>query len=105
MVEQHVFSIMYDSIENITEYYSDKLHITWPKSNEDHSVVKASLIRNCYMHNGGIVDLRLHDKYGLELGSEIILDPSEVHGYGITIRQIAYEIYDQTKKKHLNNNA
>lgn len=105
MVEQHVFSVMYDSIENISEYYAEKLHITWPKNNESHSVVKASLIRNCYMHNGGIVDLRLHEKFGIELGSEIILNPSEVHGYGIAIRQIAHEIYDQAKKKHLNNNA
>lgn len=105
MVEQHVFSIMYDSIDNISEYYADKLHITWPNTNEAHSIVKASFIRNCYMHNGGIVDSRLHENFGLEIGSEINLDPSEVHGYGIAIRQIAYQIYDQAKKKHLNNNA
>jgi len=101
MVEQHVFSIMYDSIEKISDYYAEKLHIAWPLNNEVHSVVKASLIRNCYMHNGGIVDIRLHEKFGFELGSEIILNPSEVHGYGITIRHIAYEIFEQAKKKHL----
>ena len=105
LVEKHVFSVMYNSIEKISEYYSKSLHINWPNYDDEYSVVKAALIRNCYMHNGGLVDARLYERFGLEVGSKIILSPGEVHGYGIAVRQIAYEIYDQAERKHLQNHA
>ncbi|MCB0627756.1 MAG: hypothetical protein KDC43_28485 [Saprospiraceae bacterium] len=101
LVEKQVFSVMYSSVEKISEYYEKNLHITWPNYCNEYSIEKAALIRNCYMHNGGIVDARLHNKFGLEIGSKIFLSPSEVHGYGITVRQIAHEIYNQAKIKHL----
>ena len=105
LVEQHVFSVMYNSVERISEYYAKSLHINWPNYDDGYSVEKAALIRNCYMHNGGLVDARLHEKFGLEIGSKIILSPGEVHRYGIAVRRIAYEIYDQAKRNHLQNQA
>jgi len=103
IVEKHVFSIMYDGIEEIVKYFDKKLHIRWPNCCEEYSVVKASLIRNCYMRNGGIVDDRLSEKYNFIKGNNIELKPSDVHGYGLEIRRIAYDIYDEATARHINN--
>jgi hypothetical protein len=101
IVEQQVFSVMCTSAEKIADYYSSNLHIKWPVYDEKYSFFKASLIRNCYMHNGGIVDSRLSKAHGLQQGEEIILSPEDVHSYGIEIRQLAHYIYDEAKTRYL----
>lgn len=104
LVEQHVFSIMYGSVETIRDHFKKNLHIDWPERNINYSVIKAGLIRNCLMHNGSIVDVRLSEfSASYQVGTQIILSPSDVHGYGLELRDIAYDIYEQADKKHFGN--
>ena len=105
IVEQQVLSVMYNSIEKVSEYFHKSLHIQWPEATDEYTVVKASLIRNCFMHNGGIVDTRLSNVSGLTEGAEIEIAPADVHQYGINIRHFARNVYQQAESKHLNNHA
>ncbi len=50
-------------------------------------------IRNCIMHNNGLADQRLRDKY--QYGQKIILNSGEVNGYGLQARQLANEIWNK----------
>ena len=54
----------------------------------------ANDIRNCLMHNNGIADDRLKGKY--KVGKKIILDAGQVHGFGLTTRQFAKNLWDKT---------
>lgn len=93
---------MYGSVESIQKYFKQSLHIDWTEpSDNNYSVIKASFIRNCLMHNGGIVDKRLADVSNLPIGSKILLNPGDVHGFGIEARFIARKMYSQAMEKHL----
>lgn len=48
-------------------------------------------IRNCIMHNGGVADDRVGDKF--KLGEKISLTSDDVNGYGIKTREIAEKMW------------
>lgn len=50
-------------------------------------------IRNCLMHNNGLADKRINQKY--QTGEKIILGSGQVNGYGLKARRLAGEIWDR----------
>jgi hypothetical protein len=58
MIDKEVLAVMYNSMENIIEYFQEKLGLQWPSSATD-TIIEANLLRNCIVHNNGVVDSRL----------------------------------------------
>lgn len=98
IIEKEVRSIFAGSIEDIQKHFQKKLGLRWP---DESNVSVASRMRNCLMHNGGIVDARLASSSPLPLGSRILLDPDVVHDFGIAARSFAHELWEDVERKHL----
>jgi len=100
MVEKELLAIFYKSMENISEYFSSKLRLQWPTS-EKTSVVLASHLRNCIVHNNGRADRRLASLTDYKEGVEIVLGEADVHKYGISARTLARDLYSQAARRYL----
>ena len=92
MIETETYNIFFGSFENIGEFFTNKLSLPWL---DTRHIKEASFIRNCIIHNNSIVDQRLSDNSNYELGATILLTATEVHDFGIAIRQLAHEIDQQ----------
>ncbi len=52
----------------------------------------ANDLRNCLMHNNGVADDRIKGKY--KVGEKIALVSGEIHGFGLSVRQLAKELWE-----------
>lgn len=100
MVAKEVLSIFYKSMDEVSEYFLSKLRLRWPAS-EAKSVVVASHLRNCIVHNNGRADLRLARLSDYREGAEIVLGEADVHQYGISARTLARDLYRQAVRRYL----
>lgn len=103
MIEKEVFYVFHGPIEKVGKYLRDKLHLPWP--DDDSEVVRASLIRNCLLHNMGCVDRRLAEVSDLKERDEISLRPQDVHEFGWLIRGLAPKLFEEAKKRHFGREA
>jgi hypothetical protein len=100
MVEKEVLAVFYKSMGEVSEYFLSKLRLQWPAS-ERTSVVVASHLRNCIVHNNGLADLRLANLTDYKEGAEIVLGEADVHQYGISARSLARDLYRQAARRYL----
>jgi hypothetical protein len=100
MVEKELLAIFYKSMEDISEHFLSKLKLQWPPS-ERTSVVLASHLRNCIVHNNGRADRRLANLTDYKEGVEIVLGEADVHKYGISARTLARDLYGQAARRYL----
>ncbi len=100
MIEKEIRSVFYGKIEDVQGYFANKFAIDWFDSDVPEIVV-ASRIRNCLMHNGEVVDERLAEVLDKQVGSQIRLQPSEVHKFGMRARSFAYTIWTDVNLRHL----
>lgn len=100
MIEHEVYEAMHGSIPEIQRYFSDKFSIAWPTANAGE-LATASLIRNCIVHNNSLCDARLAKVNGWELNQQICLTTSEVHRYGLAIREVVRHLYEDASVRHL----
>lgn len=98
MIEKEVRSVFSEGIEDVQNHFEQKLQISWPKLPE---ILVASQMRNCLMHNGGLVDQRLAEVCDRAVGSQIRLEANEVHGFGIKAREFAKTIWTEAERRHL----
>ena len=98
MIEIEIRSVFYGAIETVRDYFEKRFQVSWPDQAE---IVLASRIRNCLMHNGGIVDERLAEIYNRGTEMRICLDAGEVHRFGIVARSFARTIWDDANRRHL----
>ncbi len=98
MVDKEVFTVMYNSMENMISYFENRLGIEWPSSQRD-GIVEANLVRNCIVHNNARVDARLaaHSARWTE-GAKIALAVPDVHAFGIAARATARDLYRQVRR-------
>lgn len=99
MIEKENSALFYLSIEKIVEYYETKLTLKWPDKNKN-AIIIASLLRNCIMHNMSLADKRLAQISGYQIGQEIQLGSSEVHSYGIHVRELSRDLYKQATERY-----
>lgn len=97
MIEKEILSLFYGSFENIGTYFQEKLSLPWSDSK---NIVKAPLIRNCIIHNDSIVDQRLSSVSELDIGEKITLNASDVHDYGIAMRDLAYRMDKEFERRY-----
>jgi len=100
MVEKELLAIFYKSMEDVSEYFASKLRLQWP-ARERTSVVLASHLRNCIVHNNGRADRRLANLTHHKEGFEIALGEADVHHYGISARTLARDLYGQAARRYL----
>lgn len=97
MIEKETFSLFYGSFEKIGEYLKDKLNLPWSKNPK---ILEAPLIRNCIIHNGSVVDQRLASVSDLSFGKKIALNASDVHRFGIAVRELARNIDAEFEQRY-----
>ena len=104
MIDKEIYAVFAQSMEDIADYFSKKFSLKWPDA-EKPRLVEASLLRNCIIHNSAIADFRLTNatKNKYKEGYEIILEPSEVHSYGLVMRRVARDLWKRATKAFLNN--
>jgi uncharacterized protein YutE (UPF0331/DUF86 family) len=98
-VNREVFGVFNQSYEKIIEYLKSKLNLPFEEKDE---IIRASKIRNCLLHNGGISDDLLASKSRWKSGEFIDLQVSEVHDFGIATRQTAREIFKDAESRYFN---
>jgi hypothetical protein len=99
MVTKEIRSVFGGSIEEVQRHFVQRLQIAWP---DEPKIVVASKIRNCLMHNGAIVDERLAmTESSFSIGSNIQLDPGDVHSYGLAARSFASQLWADAYQRHL----
>jgi len=96
MIDKEILSVFYKSMEEVLEYFRDKLSIKWP---DDHRMIEASLLRNCLVHTMGRADARLAHVSHWKEGQAIELTPEEVHDFGVEARAVAGALYEQVSKR------
>lgn len=100
VVQHEIHDAMHNGIANIAEYFDKRFSIVWPESERD-TIITTSLIRNCIMHNNSIADDRLAARSDWNTGNSITLSVSDVHGFGISARDLLRHIYTQADERHL----
>ena len=104
MVDKEILALMYKSMEDIVKYFNEKLNIMW-EEDDKAAIIQASLVRNCIIHNNSLADNRLSRVSEYRLNDPITLSTSDVHSYGIVVRQIARHIHTQFIEKYTKNNT
>jgi hypothetical protein len=97
MIEKEIRSVFYGKIETVRTHFDKIFHTPWPASTQ---IIEASRMRNCLMHNGGIVNEYLSEVSKRVVNSSIRLESDEVHGFGIMARTIARSIWDEANRRH-----
>jgi hypothetical protein len=103
MVKKEVFAPLYNSMEKIVNYFDKRLSIQFGNITDTRDIIKASLLRNCLIHNMAHADSRLAAVSRWSEGSFIDLEPSEVHSLGLVGRRISANIFQQAESKFLSN--
>ena len=98
MIEKEIRNVFSGPIEDVQNYFEQKLQLTWPMQTE---ILVASRLRNCLMHNGSLVDERLAEVCDRVAGSPIRLEVGEVHSFGIKARNFSRMIWDEAVQRHL----
>ena len=98
LIEKEIRSVFYGPIEEVQGYFVGKLQLPWP---DEPDLVPASRLRNCLMHNGGLVDDRAAAASGRTLGSPIRLEPAEVHDLGFAARRLSRGLWNEAEPRHL----
>lgn len=101
MVKRELTDLFYKSTSDQISFLKERLSLAIHNSNDEHEFIKASLVRNCFMHNSSRVDQRLSKHTGEKLNAIIFLDPNAVHQFGIIARRVGKDFYTQAVTKHL----
>lgn len=104
MIKKEIDSLFYKSMEAIIKCFEEKLKLEWTDE-QKNLFIRGSLMRNCIMHNGGLVDIRLEEKSDYEMGEEIKLNADNVHSFGIILRGLAQRLYTQATERYFDNNV
>lgn len=100
MIEREIIDLFYKRMDEVISYFNDKLTLEWLSEYRIETIV-TSYIRNCIVHNLNRADYRLSQastKY--KVGDLIELGSSDVHSFGIKVRQLVRHLYNQAEVKH-----
>ncbi len=100
MVNKEVRSVFGKGLDKVAGDFESKLSLAWPKQ-EKAEAIRASLIRNCIVHNLGIANIKLAELSDYNVGDTIALEPKDVHSYGLSARSLARDIYKRADSAFL----
>jgi len=99
MIEREIIDLFYKRIDEVVEYFEEKLTLEWPEQYKQEIVV-TSYLRNCIIHNLSRADHRLSQVSKYKVRDEIELTPSDVHSFGLKARELVEKLYKQATKKY-----
>lgn len=98
MISKEITSVFFQSMDKISDYFSKKFCLEWPKKQKD-KMIEASLIRNCLMHNDSIVDEKLSKFPRYSINETISLSADIVNDFGNEVRLLSKDIDDRANEK------
>lgn len=102
MIEREIIDLFYQRMDEVIKYFEEKLNLEWLPDYRDETVI-TSLLRNCIVHNLNRPDFRLSQASTKYKDGDIIeLSASDVHSYGIKVRQLVRHLYSQAEERHFN---
>ena len=101
MINKEVTSVFSQNMEAIANYFDRKLSLAWREDGREQAL-RTSRLRNCIIHNLGIVDSKLAEVSDYDVGEMIVLEPENVHSYGLSARALARDIYAKAESAFLN---
>lgn len=99
MIEREVRDVFYKSMTDVGVYFRTKFSLPW--KDPEGRVERASLVRNCIIHNNSIVDERLAARSDLQRGDRIALRPEDVHEFGLAARSLTRDLFAEAQRRHL----
>ena len=103
MIEREIIDLFYKKMKEVIKYFKDKLNLKWIDDLIEKTIV-SSLIRNCIIHNLNKADNRLANYSSYNIGDEIQLSFSDVHSYGIDVRNVMSYLYNQADEIYFRKN-
>jgi hypothetical protein len=100
LTEKEITELFFRGMDEVAEYFDQKLGLKW-KPDEKTQAIVASRLRNCMIHNAAIADRRLAAVSHYSPGDTIRLRASDVHAFGIMMRDLARSLWEQAKIRHL----
>jgi len=97
MIEKEVKARFNKGLVEVAKHYSTKFNVTWPDVN---GPARASLIRNCLVHNKARANERLAVVSSWEIGDSIELSATDVHEAGLVARSVARAVCDEADRRH-----
>lgn len=99
MAEREILDLLYKSMADIVSELRDRYGFTIT-SQQETELCKASLIRNCIMHNSCRADARLAEYDEFQEGYEFEVDSGKVHGFGLTLRALAQSLFSEAQSNY-----
>lgn len=99
MVNREILDLLYKNMIDIVSELKNRYGFTITPEQEA-TLCKGSLIRNCIMHNLSRADARLAEYDGFQEGIEFELDSGEVHKFGIILRDLVRSMALEANIKH-----
>jgi hypothetical protein len=101
LIRRELNDLLYKSMNDIVEELRSGKYGFKISDEEKGELCRASLIRNCIMHNSSIVDARLAEHDGrYQEGDDIVLSESDVHTVGLLLRSLAPKMQAAVETNH-----
>lgn len=99
MVKREILDLLYKNMAEIVGELRKRYGFTVTPEQEAE-LCKASLIRNCIMHNSSCADARLAEYDGYHEGVEFELSSGKVHDFGIILRSLVRSMASEACENH-----
>lgn len=99
MIDIENRELFHQGMEKIIECFEKKLNLTW-SAEQKKKMILASSFRNCIMHNMSRADSRLAHLSDYKTGQPIQLDTSTVDSFGLMVRGLARNLYQQATDRY-----
>lgn len=94
LAEKEVRNVLYRSSSELIKFCEEKLGLNWTaESKIEMPIVNG--VRNCLMHNNGLVDTKLASISDYKIGDEISFSANEVHRFGVMVRSLIFNLLNQ----------
>ncbi len=104
MIEKEIRAVFSGTVDTIRDHFQEKLTLEWPP-NDREAVVRASLLRNCIIHNMARADARLAQVSDYGVTNPIELTVADVHSMGTMARRVARHLYHEADEKFFSNDS
>ena len=99
MVKRQILELLYKNMTDIVAELRERYGFTI-SGEQETELRKASLLRNCIMHNSTRADARLAEFDGFEENEDFELSSGEVHAFGIMLRALVRAMSAEANGKH-----
>lgn len=99
MVKREILDLLYKNMADIVVALKRRYQFTVTPQQET-DLCKASLIRNCIMHNSCRANAQLSEYDQFQEGEEFELSSREIHSFGLTLRELARTMFSEAVRNH-----